>query len=251
MKKTKFICCTALAAVMALSMTGCEFIDKLTGRDAVVEDSEETVRDIKVADQSVHAPVFVNPFKNLLPTIVGTDITLDGTATSDDGGTVTYQWYENTIDSNSGGTRIDGATEATYKPDTSVPEIKFYYVVATNEIGDKYNVATGSVYRVETLKAGQWSQDEFGGIRYLSDDGSYIADREVTIDGNDYYFESNGYRYSGWRYTDAYYFYQEDGIKLKNGERDGYVFDADGKLISGQDPLGLFQNAAQPAEGGV
>ena len=44
---------------------------------------------------------------------------------------VTYQWYSNTSKSNTGGTEISGATNASYTPLTSAVGTKYYYCVAT------------------------------------------------------------------------------------------------------------------------
>jgi len=54
------------------------------------------------------------------------------TADSPDGGTLSYQWYSNTTNSNSGGTLISGATNATYTPLTTTVGTLYYYVVVTN-----------------------------------------------------------------------------------------------------------------------
>ena len=51
-------------------------------------------------------------------------------------GTLSYQWYRNNVDSNGGGTAIDGATEATYTPPTTESGTIYYYVVVTNTVGD-------------------------------------------------------------------------------------------------------------------
>jgi len=49
-----------------------------------------------------------------------------------DGGTLSYQWFRNTTDRNSGGTAISGATGRTYTPPTEREGTTFYYVVAAN-----------------------------------------------------------------------------------------------------------------------
>ena len=62
----------------------------------------------------------------------------DGNATG-----VTYQWYSNTSKSNTGGTAIDRATDASYTPITSATGTKHYYCVATyDECKITSNVAT-------------------------------------------------------------------------------------------------------------
>ena len=46
-------------------------------------------------------------------------------------GTPIYQWYSNTVFSNSGGTLLVGATSATYNPTTSLSGTAYYYCVIT------------------------------------------------------------------------------------------------------------------------
>jgi hypothetical protein len=46
-----------------------------------------------------------------------------------DGGTLSYQWYSNTANSNSGGTLIDDATGASYTAPASTAGAVYYYVV--------------------------------------------------------------------------------------------------------------------------
>lgn len=57
--------------------------------------------------------------------------TLSVAASSSDETTVTYQWYSNTTRSNTGGTEISGATNASYTPSTSTLGILYYYCEAT------------------------------------------------------------------------------------------------------------------------
>ncbi|WP_284645292.1 immunoglobulin domain-containing protein [Paenibacillus silviterrae] len=63
---------------------------------------------------------------------VGGSAPLSVTATVSDGGTMSYQWYSNTINSNSGGTLISGATTASYNVPTTMAGTTYYYVVVTN-----------------------------------------------------------------------------------------------------------------------
>ncbi|MDR3177506.1 MAG: hypothetical protein LBT96_00840 [Campylobacteraceae bacterium] len=60
-----------------------------------------------------------------------TAIALSVTATSPDGGTLSYQWYETTNPSNNGN-EISGAISSTYSPSTSTVGTFYYYVVVTN-----------------------------------------------------------------------------------------------------------------------
>jgi hypothetical protein len=54
------------------------------------------------------------------------------TATSPDSGTLSYQWYSNSVSNNFGGTAIGGATGSSYTPSTATSGTVYYYVVVTN-----------------------------------------------------------------------------------------------------------------------
>ncbi|WP_256758450.1 S-layer homology domain-containing protein [Cohnella sp. WQ 127256] len=77
---------------------------------------------------------------------------LSVTATVSDSGTLSYQWYSNTISSNSGGTAISGATSASYIAPTTTAGTKYYYVVVTNTnssaTGNQTGTATSSAATV-------------------------------------------------------------------------------------------------------
>jgi len=49
-----------------------------------------------------------------------------------DGGTLSFQWYRNTVNRNTSGTRIEGATSAEFTPPTTNVGMFYYYVVITN-----------------------------------------------------------------------------------------------------------------------
>ncbi len=57
-----------------------------------------------------------------------------------DGGTLSYQWYSNTTESNENGTAITSATDASYTPGLTEAGTTWYYCVVTNTI----NGATAS-----------------------------------------------------------------------------------------------------------
>jgi len=51
-------------------------------------------------------------------------------------GTLTYQWYSNSVNSNTGGTAIIGATNNVYSAPTDENGVFYYYVIVTNTIDD-------------------------------------------------------------------------------------------------------------------
>jgi|GEM_PF-3376959 len=74
--------------------------------------------------------------------------TLSVAATVSDGGTLSYQWYSNTANSNSGGTEIDDATGTSYTvPDGTGTNAgtHYYYCVVTNTLSGGTNKTASSV----------------------------------------------------------------------------------------------------------
>ena len=81
----------------------------------------------------------VNPVLTVSPTVVTycqgqtptvpIGVTVSGTGSS----TLSYQWYRNPINSNTGGTLMVGATGATYTPSTATVSTLYYYVVVTSD----------------------------------------------------------------------------------------------------------------------
>ncbi|MCL2718503.1 MAG: YDG domain-containing protein [Lachnospiraceae bacterium] len=53
-----------------------------------------------------------------------------------DSGNLTYQWYRNTQDNNTGGSLISGATAASYTPPVTEAGTVYYYVIITNTIAN-------------------------------------------------------------------------------------------------------------------
>ena len=68
--------------------------------------------------------------------------------TAEGDGTITYQWYENTTNSNTGGTKISGATGSTYtipsEKLTADLNGKYYYVEITQRFGNSVKVITSN-----------------------------------------------------------------------------------------------------------
>jgi hypothetical protein len=62
--------------------------------------------------------------------------------TPEDGGTLEYQWYENTADNITSGTAITGATSTSYTPSTVTSGTTYYYVKITNNHGTPTSIFT-------------------------------------------------------------------------------------------------------------
>ena len=70
------------------------------------------------------------------------------------GGTLSYQWYVNTENSNRGGSRINRATGATYRmhsADTELAQTMYYYAEITNTIDGKTGITESLPCRVTFL----------------------------------------------------------------------------------------------------
>jgi uncharacterized protein (TIGR02145 family) len=57
---------------------------------------------------------------------------------------ITYQWFSNTTNSNTGGTAITGATGASFTPPSTTIGTRYYYVVATNAHGSATSNVSGA-----------------------------------------------------------------------------------------------------------
>lgn len=92
-------------------------------------------------------------------TVGDTPAELTVTASVSDGGTLSYQWYRNTIDSTTGGTEISGATSKSYMPPTDQVGTVYYYCTVTNTNpnanGNKTAAATSATAKITITEPGQ------------------------------------------------------------------------------------------------
>ena len=122
-------------------------------------------------------PIITNQPQAATYTQNATPSALSVIATVNDGGILSYQWYENTADSNSGGTAISGATAASYTPSTNTVGYLYYYCTVTNT-----NAAvSGNQTATITSNAVKVTVTISGGSGGSSSDGSYTS---ATTSGN-------------------------------------------------------------------
>lgn len=140
------LCCMTMFA-------GCSASDTLNllfgNHEEQNPEATEVNKEAYIVDDSVQKPVIT---KNLGEEVV---YTLNGAAQAmtvecqvSDGGTLSYQWYRNNVDSNGGGSVIEGATSNFYVPPTQEAGIVFYYVVITNNIDDHIQLVTSTTQKV-------------------------------------------------------------------------------------------------------
>ncbi|USG66548.1 InlB B-repeat-containing protein [Brevibacillus ruminantium] len=113
---------------------------------------------------------------------VGDSVSLSIGATVNDGGTLSYQWYRNTISSNSGGTAINGATDATYIAPTGAAGTTYYYVVVTNTNSQ----ATGSKIATTTSDVASVEVNALANAFTVTYNGNGATSGSVPIDSNEY-----------------------------------------------------------------
>lgn len=90
------------------------------------------------------------------PSTVGQTVCKNGTATAlsiTATGTVSYQWYSNTTNSNTGGTLITGATNSTYTPASTNTGTSYYYVVVTDGNSSVKSNVSGAVIIQDAVSA--------------------------------------------------------------------------------------------------
>ena len=74
-------------------------------------------------------------------------------ASVSDDGTLSYQWYSNTTNSTTGGTKLEGKTSTSYTPDISAAGTTYYYCVVTNSKGTATNTATSLIAEISVRAA--------------------------------------------------------------------------------------------------
>lgn len=211
MKGNKITGMIAVGTMAAMLLSGCSFDTSMqrivsfvirdentadSGEFVVSSSSEDGVPvNTKKFDSSLQAPTFTQDLSGTVNVTSGTPVTLQVIAGVGDGGTVGYQWYSNSTDSNGGGTIIEGATGSSYTPETSSKGKTYYYVVAINDHGSTINESTSSTEAVAVWDNMYWQQDaDNGGYQYLNhDDGSCPTSSTMEIDGVTYTFDDNGY----------------------------------------------------------
>ena len=95
------------------------------------------------------------------------------------------------------------------------PEYGLYYVTIYADL--EGNAQITSVVEASDEEHGDpgWQHDE-NGWWYLFENGDYPVNQWLYYEGNEYYFDEDGYMYTGWLYLD-----------------DWYCFDSTGALVTG------------------
>lgn len=193
---------TALAACTILSgvlLSACSFGGSVSNvlnpetEDVTVVSGSGVASSSGVVDESLETPVFSSDLTGCVTVVQGAEIKLQTEASVSDGGTVTYQWYRNSVNANGGGTEIGGSTNPTLEVDTSDTGAQFFYVVATNTKDGKVNLSVSTTFEVKVTAEGSWQADETGS-RYMLGDGTFLTDTVFLDGGKVYTINTDGYR---------------------------------------------------------
>lgn len=253
-------------------MTACSFKETLgilwNGEEKNTEEKDDSVNvnlDAANIDENVEKPTITNELGE--PVTYGLNGQADAVvveAVVNDGGTLSYQWYRNNVDSNGGGSIIEGAVENSFVPPTSEPGTSYYYVVVTNTVGDGIQMTAsptkcvivteepvveeiqpeevtaevpvenaGAAAVVPVVEGaqdavGSWVQNE-GGLWFVYADGTNAVSKWERIGGEWYAFDENGYQRKGWyQEGDKWYYLDENGVMLHDTDVDGYHLGSDG-----------------------
>ena len=262
MKNIKRWLCLGLMICAVGTLSGCSFQETwslLTGKSQKTEEGtveEMDPSEIMTKDDSVAVPAFSANLEGSVNYLIHEEAApLTVEASAGETGNVTYQWYVNSVEANGGGTRIEGATEASYTPSTGTAGKLFYYVVATNTEENKFNMATSGLVTVQVSDpdnmTGEWSEDEGGAKIWLYEDGTFAADTWKEIEGSQYAFDENGHVRTGFfQDGDFWYYLGEDGIMQKDTSVEGQTFDSEGHWVpvEGADgPQAAIDAAAEAA----
>ena len=130
-------------------------------------------------------------------------------ASASDGGALSYQWFKNADNANSGGTAISGATNASYVPPTSAAGTLYYYVVVTNTNNSANGNTTattasntaavtvlggsgqpeivvptgGSIIHISTQAGLESIRNHIDDPQYNYGKNAYVLDNDITLSG--------------------------------------------------------------------
>ncbi len=230
MNKKRLAVLLAATLCSATLLTGCSFesvksglserVQNLFGKtEEITQDDESDSAAEKTAqmvDESVEKPEFLTSFGGAVQITMGSVYGITCPAEVSEG-TITYQWYRNNVDSNGGGTPIEGADTEVIAIDSSEPSHSFYYVVATNEVDGKINRAASNTLEVIVWDIGTWQVGEDGVTRYMMIDGTYPTSTWFMIDENFCYVKENGSISTGLvEIGGLTYYFSDEGYLQRN-----------------------------------
>ena len=154
------------------------------------------IRNGSLAVDAEQPKIIKQPVGKVVPINTDGAVMLTAEAVSIDKGELTYQWYKNTADSTTGGTPIDGATDASYSGtvDTASVKTEYYYCQVTNTNNTVDGNKTASIctdtakIKVEESYKVTFSQEGDGGYLTALHNGNSIESGTYVKKGEEVKF---------------------------------------------------------------
>ena len=143
--------------------------------------------DLAVSGKEAGAPTITTQPQDGTYSVGDTADAISVEANVTDGGTLSYQWYSNTIDSNSGGTRLEGETNSSYTPDISAEGTTYYYCVVTNTLNGTTAETVSATAKIEVTPVVYeydvyiYEGDEWVGTRVTSENADDVLQDGGTV----------------------------------------------------------------------
>jgi uncharacterized repeat protein (TIGR02543 family) len=130
----------------------------------------------------------------------GDIVTLGVTATKSDAGTLSFQWYSNTVESMENATLIEDATADFYQPAADTAGVMYYYVAVKNTLGSQSATTYSSIAKV-TIKAAPVTGDwiDITGYRPVNGPIDVAASNDGTLYVADAYQLKRRVADGGWQ----------------------------------------------------
>ena len=140
---------SALLPATVLASTG----DELPPSTGDISEGVLQPTDIIVFGKAIGVPVMTSQPKGKTYTIGDTAEAISVEASISGGGTLSYQWYSNTTDNNSGGAMLDAETNSSYTPDLSAEGVMYYYCVVTSTLNGETAEVASDTAKIEVEPA--------------------------------------------------------------------------------------------------
>jgi uncharacterized repeat protein (TIGR02543 family) len=170
-----------------------------------VTGAQTAVKTSDIAAVSVNSPVpaasptiLNHPYGDTV--YAGDIVTLGVTATKSDAGTLSFQWYSNTVESMENATLIEDATADFYQPAADTAGVMYYYVAVKNTLGSQ-SATTFSNIAMVTIKAAPVTGDwiDITGYRPVNGPIDVAASNDGTLYVADAYQLKRRVADGGWQ----------------------------------------------------
>ena len=141
---------------------------------------------------------------------------LSVSATQNDGGTLNYQWYRNTVNSTVGGTAISGATSASYTPSTTLAaeDASFYYCVVSSSKSTSLPKTSGVAYVLTSSTGRYFQMSNVAGNKSTLETSIEVTGQKIAGGVTTFYKGSDG-DYVLRPTSFGHYFHLSSGAKFK------------------------------------